>query len=646
MQPEDVYALTGVADPRISPDGDRVAYVVWSIDRESNEYRGAIWVVPLDGSAEPRRFTSGERRDGMPRWSPDGRWLAFTSNRGGEKQTAQLYVIPAEGGEARKLTDLKEAVEDAAWSPDSTRIAFTARTRDEAYEEEDERKRKPRRVTRLFYKLDSVGWTTDRRRHIYVVGLEGEEPRQLTHGDSEEETPTWSPDGSRIVFSSLRGEDWDRELINRLYSLDVDGGGDPVQLTDDAASRVRPAFSPDGTQVAYHYVLEDGTYPHHAQVAVMNEDGSNERLLTTSLDRQCAAYPDTREPIWDGGRIVFLLEDGGNTHLYAAAADGASAPELLVGGERALAGYDLRGGALAFVASTSAALRELYAGADERKLTDVGRSFAEERELVSAERFTAISKDGTEVDAWLMLPAGYEAGKRYPVLLNIHGGPFTQYTTGFFDEFQVYAGAGYAVLYSNPRGGSGYTEAWGRAIRGPIDGGPGWGTVDFEDVIGVVDAALATYDFLDPERLGVMGGSYGGYLTSWTISHDNRFKAAVSERAVNDFYSAVGSSDLWWVFERQFGGRWYEHIDAWLDRSPTTYATSIETPVLIIHSEQDLRCGIEQGERLFIELRLLGREVEMLRFPGESHELTRGGSPLHRVQRFEAILEWYSRYLG
>jgi dipeptidyl aminopeptidase/acylaminoacyl peptidase len=244
-----------------------------------------------------------------------------------------------------------------------------------------------------------------------------------------------------------------------------------------------------------------------------------------------------------------------------------------------------------------------------------------------------------------MLPAGYEAGKRYPVLLNIHGGPFTQYTTGFFDEFQVYAGAGYAVLYSNPRGGSGYTEAWGRAIRGPIDGGPGWGTVDFEDVLGVVDTALATYDFLDPERLGVMGGSYGGYLTSWTISHDNRFKAAVSERAVNDFYSAVGSSDLWWVFERQFGGRWYEHLDAWLDRSPTTYATEIETPVLIIHSEQDLRCGIEQGERLFVELRLLGREVEMLRFPAESHELTRSGSPLHRVQRFEAILDWFSRYL-
>ena len=216
MQPEDVYELTGVADPRISPDGSRVVYQVWSIDREANEYRGAIWVARLDRSEEPRRFTSGERRDGSPSWSPDGRWLAFTSNRGDEKQQAQLYVIPAEGGEARRLTDLKEAVEEIAWSPDSKRLAFTARVRDEAYEEEDDKKRRPRRVTRLYFKLDSVGWTSDRRRHLHVVDLEGGEPRRLTEGDSENGNPAWSPDGTRIVFSALRGERWDTELINRL----------------------------------------------------------------------------------------------------------------------------------------------------------------------------------------------------------------------------------------------------------------------------------------------------------------------------------------------------------------------------------------------------------------------------------------------
>jgi dipeptidyl aminopeptidase/acylaminoacyl peptidase len=203
------------------------------------------------------------------------------------------------------------------------------------------------------------------------------------------------------------------------------------------------------------------------------------------------------------------------------------------------------------------------------------------------------------------------------------------------------------VLYSNPRGGSGYSEEHGRAIRGPIgDAGPGWGTVDYDDLMAVVDTALEKYDFIDPDRLGVIGGSYGGYMTSWIIGHTNRFKAAISERAVNNLVSMFGSSDVFWVFERQFGGPLWEHVDAYLEKSPSTYAKDIETPVLVMHSENDLRCNIEQGEHLFALLRLLGKDVEMLRFPGESHELSRAGSPVHRVQRFEAILEWFSRYLG
>ena len=237
-------------------------------------------------------------------------------------------------------------------------------------------------------------------------------------------------------------------------------------------------------------------------------------------------------------------------------------------------------------------------------------------------------------------------GKRYPALLNIHGGPFSQYGTGFFDENQVYAGGGYVVLFSNPRGGSGYSEEHGRAIRGPLnDAGPGWGTRDYEDVMAVVDTALEKFDFIDPERLGVIGGSYGGFMTSWIIGHTNRFKAAISERAVNNLVSMFGSSDLFWVFERQFGGPMWENVDAYLDRSPSTYAQQMETPVLVLHSEQDLRCNIEQGEHLFTLLRLLGKDVEMVRFPAESHELSRGGSPIHRVMRFETILEYFGRYL-
>jgi dipeptidyl aminopeptidase/acylaminoacyl peptidase len=305
----------------------------------------------------------------------------------------------------------------------------------------------------------------------------------------------------------------------------------------------------------------------------------------------------------------------------------------------------VRGDRLLYTATTHTRPAELF-DRDGTQLTWVCDDFVAECELAEVERFTATSSDGTEVDAWLVRPPSFEAGKRYPVLLDIHGGPFAQYGTGFFDEVQVSAAGGYCVLFSNPRGGSGYSEAWGRAIRGSgNEAGPGWGTVDYEDLMGVVDTALERFPFLDPERLGVLGGSYGGYMTSWIVGHTKRFKAALSERAVNHLVSAFGSSDAFWVFEREFGGPMWENVDAWLRMSPATYAREIETPLLIVHSENDLRCNVEQGEHLFTLLRLLGKEVEMLRFPSESHELSRSGSPVHRVLRFEAILEWFGRYL-
>jgi dipeptidyl aminopeptidase/acylaminoacyl peptidase len=646
MRPQDVYELVNAADPRLSPDGSRVAYSVVGVDGEANDYRSAIWIVNADGSGEPLRFTSGEKRDSSARWSPDGRFIAFTSNRGDDKAPAAIHVIPAEGGEARKLTDLKESVESIVWSPDSTRIAFTARVRDEAYEEEDERKRAPRRFTRIFHKLDSVGWTGDRRKQIFVVDVEAEkpEPKQLTHGDFEQDGPAWSPDGKTIAFGGLRDERWDTELINRIYVVDADGGGEPRALTGDEASFESPSFSPDGSRIAFYWNIEDGTWPHHTQVGVMDADGGNVRILTESLDRQCAPYPESREPVWDGDDLLFTVEDRGNIHLYAVASGGSSEPRQLLGGERVIAGFDKQNGTLVYTAGAHTTMRELFNG--ELQLTNVGRSFTEGRELIEPERFTAVSQDGYEVDAWIVRPPGFDPATRYPAILTIHGGPFTQYGTGFFDEFQVMAAGGYVILFSNPRGGSGYSEEHGRAIRGPLgDAGPGWGTRDYDDVMAVVDTALERFDFIDAERLGVIGGSYGGYMTSWIIGHTNRFKAAISERAVNNLVSMFGSSDLFWVFERQFGGALWDGVDAYLERSPSTYAQQIETPVLVLHSEQDLRCNIEQGEHLFTLLRLLGKEVEMLRFPAESHELTRAGSPQHRVTRFEAVLEWFDRYL-
>jgi dipeptidyl aminopeptidase/acylaminoacyl peptidase len=444
----------------------------------------------------------------------------------------------------------------------------------------------------------------------------------------------------------MRGDRWDVEFNEALYELELGSeGAEPKRLTQPDESAGSASFSPDGAHIAYIHFPEDGTFPHHGQIAVIKADGSDRSILTTALDRQCAPYPLAREPVWDGDRIAFGVEDGGNVHLYTVAADGSGEPELLVGGEQSTGLFDLVDGALVYTASTHHRPHELF-GADGQRITSVCDDFVAGRELADVERFTGISADGTEVDAWLVRPPDFDEGKSYPTLVTIHGGPFSQYGTGFFDEVQVYAGAGYCVLFSNPRGGSGYSEEWGRAIRGTGNGdGPGWGSVDYEDVMGVVDTALERFPFLDADRLGVLGGSYGGYLTSWIVGHTKRFKAALSERSVNHLVSAFGSSDLFWVFERQFGGPMWENVDEWLRMSPATYARDMDTPLLIVHSETDLRCNIEQGEHLFTLLRLLGKEVEMLRFPAESHELSRSGAPIHRVQRFEAILEWFGRYL-
>jgi len=653
MVPQDVYGLTGVADPRLSPDASTVAYVVGAVDEEANEYRAAIWLGAADGSTPPRRFTSGEKADADPRWSPDGTRLAFTSNRTGK--ASQLYVMPVAGGEPRKLTSLKEDVTQAVWSPDGARIAFVARVRDAAYKEEDDKKRRPRRLTRLQYKLDSVGWTVDRPQHLFVVPADGSsEPVQLTDGDYEDRSPSWSPDGSTIAFVSARHPDWDLEMVSDVY-LVAAGGGEPRRLTQGGGSIGGVSWSPDGAQLAVE--RSDGVFddPRHTTIAIVDAAGGEMRSLTATLDRNCTTYPSLREPLWDGRDVVFVVEDHGCTHIYRVAVDGASEPRLVVGGERVVTGLDVVAGRLVFAAGDPTQLSELYDGGSAlaagdpeavgRRLTGVGDAFAAGRELMPATRFTAVSADGSEVDAWIMRPAGFEPGRKYPLLLTIHGGPYGQYDLSFFDEFQVYCGAGYAVVFSNPRGSSGSTEAWARAIRGPGEDGPGWGSVDYEDCMAVAEEAVRRYDFVDGDRLGVIGGSYGGYLTSWIVGHTDRFKAAVSERAVNNFDSQWGSSDFGWDFKGYLGAFLFEDVETYLKVSPSTYAENIHTPLLILHSEDDLRCPVEQAEHLFVTLRLLKRPVELVRFPSESHELTRSGSPQHRVQRFEIVLEWFDRHL-
>jgi dipeptidyl aminopeptidase/acylaminoacyl peptidase len=643
MQPQDVFRLTGVSDPRLSPDATAIAYTVWRADRESNSYPTAIHINDAKGS---RQLTDGEKSDGQPRWSPDGTKIAFVSNRGeDDKAPSALYVIDVAGDDPIKLTDLKEDVGNIEWSPDGLSLLFTCRERDEAYAEEDDKARSPRRFTRLRYRLDNVGWTLDRSQHIFTVAADGSgEPQAITKAEYDDDQPQWSPDGTRIAFAGARHEDWDIDPVQDILVVDADGGETTMVTGFDGWCQF-PSWSPDGTRIAYQYTPGRFDDPRHGQIAVVDLATGARTILTASLDRNCSAYPPIREPLWDGENILFAVEDGGNTHLYRVASDGSREPELVVGGELNVTGYDQVGGRLVYTATDLVNLPELFE--DGTPLTDATSGFASSVGAIPTERFEVTSADGHQVDAWILKPDGFEAGKTYPVLLNIHGGPFTQYGNRFFDEFQVFARAGYVVLFSNPRGSSGYSETDARAIRGPIADGPGWGTVDYEDLMAVVDTALDLFDFCDPDRLGVLGGSYGGFMTSWITGHTDRFKAACSERAVNNWYSMHGSSDLGWIFKGYFGAFAFEEgaLDAFMKHSPITYVDKIDTPMLILHSESDLRCPIEQAEQLFTALRLLKRDVEFVRFPAEGHELSRFGSPRHRAQRFEIIVDWFDRKL-
>ena len=322
-------------------------------------------------------------------------------------------------------------------------------------------------------------------------------------------------------------------------------------------------------------------------------------------------------------------------------------------GDRSVTGFDVSREVLALSIGTPTMPAEIFAidraAGAERRLTFVTDAFTSTTALVGPERLMVPSTDGATVEAWVMRPVGFETGVRYPALLNIHGGPFSGYGSTFFDEFQYQAGAGFVVIYANPRGSDGYGQSWGDAVRGPKcaeDPGRGWGGVDFDDVMAVVDEAMRRYDFIDGDRLGVLGGSYGGFLTSWLVSHTDRFAAACSERAVNNQLTMSWTSDIGVHFQGGYAGVSFLEDPAELLRaSPITYVENIRTPLLILHCDSDLRCPVEQAEQLFVALRLLGREVEFVRFPGEGHEMSRSGAPKHRVERAELILDFFRRHL-
>jgi dipeptidyl aminopeptidase/acylaminoacyl peptidase len=648
MVPEDLLRIRFVGDPQLHPDGRRIAFVVTTLSEARDEYLSTIWIVDVEGG-DPRPFTRGPRLDTAPRWSPDGRWLAFVSEREKRSQ-GQLHVMPADGGEALRLTDLKPGVTSPTWSPDGRWLAFVSRVggwEEPADEEERERSKPPRVIDILKYKSNGVGFVYDRPQQIFVVAREGGPPRPLTSGAFENRHPTWAPDSRHLAFVSARHAERDEDGAADVFVVSVDGG-EPRQLTRTEGPASSPAFSPDGRTIVYLGHADPRGVSRHSRVYTVPVEAGPPVCRTAAFDRNCESMMDAVGPQWIGpaGALLFQADDEGDAPVYRLMTTSDGAPERLIGGTRQVTGFSpsADGARIAFTATDDASPAEVFVcradGTGERRLTDLNREWKAEVALARSERFR-FERAGFTVDGWVMPPFDRKPGRRYPVLLNIHGGPASQYGHRFFDEFQVYAGAGYAVVYVNPRGSRGYSEAFARAVVGD------WGGGDYEDVMAGLDEALRRFDFLDPARLGVMGGSYGGFMTSWIVGHTGRFRAACSERAVNAMWSMYGTSDIGFWFQEAHGlGRppW-EDLKWYLERSPLSYARDIRTPLLILHSESDLRCPMEQAEQLYVALKKLKRTVRFVRFPDENHELSRSGRPRHRLARFRILLEWFAEHL-
>ena len=657
ITPEDLYKFQIISDARISPDGSLAVFVQHRIDRKTEKKYADLWVVPTDGG-EPRRFTHGETVDHTPRFSPDGTRIAFLSNRQDEKQF-QIYVIPVAGGEAERLTDLKGSIQSFAWSPDGTRFVLQFRAKDAAAieREEDEQKKKlgvvSRRITRVFFKRDEAGFLPEERAHVWLVDAESGEAKQLTSGDVwDEVSPAWSPDRKTIAFCSNRTEDPDLHLYDdEIYLIPADGG-EIRKLPTPKGSKAFPSFSPDGRWIAFNQAAGEDPWAQ-VKVWVVRSDGSEEaRCLMDDHDLDTFPWtlndlgsPPLVPPTWtpDGTRILTHVAYHGRTALKALDLEGNLTDVIDEAGVVGAYSLDRAGEKLLYFYATMTDPGQLYVrdgiDGEAKVLTRLNRELLNGIDLGEIEEVWFKGSDGNDLQGWILTPPGFDREATYPSILEIHGGPITQYGYFFMHEFYVLAARGYVVSFSNPRGGQGYGDAHRRAI------GNRWGTVDYDDLMAWTDL-VASRSYVDPERMGVTGGSYGGYMTNWIIGRTDRFAAAVTQRSVSNLTSMWGSCDFNWAFQENLG-----KVPPWVDvenywkQSPISGFANVKTPTLVIHSEGDLRCAIEQGEQVFVALKLLGVETEMIRYPDEPHGLSRGGRTDRRIDRLERIVGWFDRFL-
>jgi dipeptidyl aminopeptidase/acylaminoacyl peptidase len=636
IRPADIYRLKDVGAPRISPDGAWIAYTVTTPDSAKDKSDSDVWMVSWDGT-RTLRMTSSPEGESNPRWSPDNRYLSFVSGRY-ESKGGQIWLLDRSGGEAVRLTELKGGISDYEWSPDGTRIAVASHDPDPEEGKPDSlrsKNPKPIVIDRYGFKRDNTGYLSRLRDHIWIIDVATKTATQLTTGDVDDGSVRWSPDGRRLAFVSERADaDADRVNNSDVYVVDATKGATPVRLTTWPGPDNAPVWSPDGTSIAYLQGSEPtlSAYTQN-QIAIVPGAGGAARLVAPSLDR------DVNSLTWstDGKSLRFLLGDDRAVHLATVSVEGG-AVQRLVEGRRVVTSYDVAPNGRT-VASVGTAVRsaEIHAmdGAALRALTHVNDATFAELQLGTTEDVSFRNKDGLAVGALLVRPAGFVTGRKYPMLLRIHGGPNGQDQHQFSFERELFAANGYLVLAVNYRGSSGRGQAWKKAIFAD------WGNKEVQDLLAGVDHVIGM-GIADPARLGIGGWSYGGILTDYTIATTTRFKAATSGAGSALQTTMYGTDQYIYQYENELGAPW-KNPKAWEKVSyPFWHADRITTPTLFLGGEKDFNVPIAGGEQMYQALTSLGVPSQLVVYPGQFHGISR---PSFVKDRYERYLAWYGTYL-
>ena len=645
IAPDLIYQIKAVSDPDLSPDGTHLAFTVSWTDKESMEDRSQIQMVQIS-NGEPVAFTQGTR-DANPRFSPDGRSLAFL--RRDDKKRRQVWVMGAQGGEARQLTELPGGVTELQWSPDSQSIAVVSDVDPDRPPDDHDPEKDPRVVVarRIRYRQDVEGWRGDAHHHIFVVDVNDGSVRQLTDGDWDDSAPAWSPDGQRIAFISGRRDDRDLWALTEVYVVSV-SGGEPAMWSEGLYSVAALGWSPDGSKlVSVASDLLEGNVSYQGWLFVL-QPGKTPRRLTDDSLKPVAGFPPqgpfTKLRWTEDDRVLFLADARGQTFFCSVPGGGGDVRRITGGGSQMTAlALDAQAKTVVVASVSPDSVGDLYAVDPEsgsmRRLTSYNLDYFQEHPPAGLQKFE-FQRAGFTIESRVLLPPGFDESRKYPMILEVHGGPNGVFYDAFSPLHQVLATAGYIVLAVNPRGSSTYGADFTMAVLGD------WGGEDYLDIMAAVDE-MTSRSYVDTSRLGVHGYSYGGFMTSWTIGHTDRFRAAVVGAPVTDLSSMYGTSDIGISFgERQWGGSREDILDEYLKRSPLSYAGNVSAPVLLLHGETDVRCPISQSEQYFVTLKRLGKEVEFVRFPNCSHLFMRTGHPRMREEYLTRVLEWFNRHLG